>query len=140
MAAERQELHCHECGNYVQFDMDLSVDGDYVLKCPVCGHEHCRVVKNGEITDERWDSRNSAKMNPNTYYIVNNITVSAMSTFTQYDTNNPLNSQTNNTLGTFGSNVGFQGQFAGTTQYVGQGTNPTAQAMMYMSWMNTTTT
>ncbi len=55
---ERQELWCHECSKYVQFDMDLSVDGNHVLECPNCGHEHCRVVKNGKITDIRWDSRN----------------------------------------------------------------------------------
>jgi len=29
-----------------------------VLECPNCGHEHCRVVKGGIITDERWDQRN----------------------------------------------------------------------------------
>jgi len=51
---ERQELYCHECGGYVQFDLDLSVDGEYKLECPKCGHEHYRVVKGGVITDQRW--------------------------------------------------------------------------------------
>jgi len=55
---ERQELHCHACGKYVQFDLDLSLNGNHVLKCPECDHEHCRVVKNGKITDDRWDQRN----------------------------------------------------------------------------------
>ena len=59
---ERQELWCHDCENYVQFDLDLSVDGNHVLECPSCGHEHCRVVKNGRITDIRWDSRNGPKI------------------------------------------------------------------------------
>lgn len=56
---ERQELYCHDCGMYVQFDLDLSVDGEYKLECPKCGHEHYRVVKGGVITDQRWgqDSR-----------------------------------------------------------------------------------
>lgn len=54
----RNELHCHECDKYVQFDIDLDLDGNHVLACPNCGHEHCRVVRNGEITSERWDSRN----------------------------------------------------------------------------------
>ncbi len=58
MATERQELYCHKCDNYVQFRIDLSLNGNHVLKCPKCGHEHCRVVKNGKITDIRWDSRN----------------------------------------------------------------------------------
>lgn len=55
---ERQEIHCHECGKYVQFDIDVSLNGNHVLNCPNCDHEHCRVVENGRITDIRWDSRN----------------------------------------------------------------------------------
>jgi hypothetical protein len=54
----RQELYCHACDQYVQFVMDLSKDGNHVLECPNCKHEHCRVVKDGVITDIRWDQRN----------------------------------------------------------------------------------
>ena len=43
---------------YVQFDLDLSLNGNHVLNCPNCGHEHCRVVRNGVITGDRWDSSN----------------------------------------------------------------------------------
>lgn len=53
---ERQEIHCHECNRYVQFDIDMSLNGNHVLNCPNCGHEHCRVVRNGRITDIRWAS------------------------------------------------------------------------------------
>ena len=55
---ERQELYCHDCGKYVQFNLDLSLNGNHVLNCPNCGHEHCRVVKDGKITGERWDQGN----------------------------------------------------------------------------------
>ena len=55
---ERQELHCHACQRYVQFDIDVSLNGNHVLHCPNCGHEHCRVVEDGVITDARWDQRN----------------------------------------------------------------------------------
>jgi len=55
---ERQELYCHNCGKYVQFNVDMSLNGNHVLECPNCGHEHCRVVKDGIITGDRWDSRN----------------------------------------------------------------------------------
>lgn len=55
---ERQELYCHACGRYVQFPIDLSMNGRHVLRCPNCGHEHCRVVVDGRITDERWAQRN----------------------------------------------------------------------------------
>jgi hypothetical protein len=55
---ERQEIHCHNCNKYVQFNLDIEINGNHVLKCPVCGHEHCRVVKDGKITGDRWDQRN----------------------------------------------------------------------------------
>ena len=60
---ERQELWCHDCGNYVQFDIDMEMDGNHVLECPSCGHEHCRVVRDGRITDIRWGSRNGPTIN-----------------------------------------------------------------------------
>jgi len=57
-SVQGQELYCHACGGYVRFDLDLALDGNHVLECPNCGHEHCRVVKGGVITDARWDRRN----------------------------------------------------------------------------------
>jgi uncharacterized Zn finger protein len=69
MRNERQEIYCHECNNYVQFVIDLELNGNHVLKCPKCGHEHCRVVRNGIITDDRWDSRNGAAIYVSRYTI-----------------------------------------------------------------------
>lgn len=80
---ERQELYCHECGRYVQFDVDVELDGKHVLTCPVCRHEHCRVVRNGQVTDERWDSRNGPV---NIYYVTGSITTTTASVFTFDDT------------------------------------------------------
>lgn len=54
----RQEIHCHECDRYVQFTLDFDMDGNHVLECPNCGHEHCRVVIAGRITNDRWASQN----------------------------------------------------------------------------------
>jgi DNA-directed RNA polymerase subunit RPC12/RpoP len=54
----KTEIYCHECGNYIQFVLDKSLNGNHVVTCPNCGHEHCRVVKDGEVTGDRWDSRN----------------------------------------------------------------------------------
>lgn len=81
---ERQELYCHGCGKYVQFNLDLELDGNHVLECPNCGHEHCRVVKNGKITDIRWDSRNGLPTHAVSSYT---ITVSSNSTFNYYSSN-----------------------------------------------------
>ena len=65
---ERQEIHCHECNRYVHFDIDTSLNGSHVLRCPNCGHPHCRVVKDGKITDVRWDSgtHNTYQVSPST--------------------------------------------------------------------------
>ena len=50
----RRELHCHNCGRYVQFEIDLGLDGCHLFNCPNCSHEHYRVVRDGVITAERW--------------------------------------------------------------------------------------
>lgn len=51
---ERQELFCHNCNGYVQFDDDMTIDGPRLLVCPRCRHRHYRVVRGGQITEERW--------------------------------------------------------------------------------------
>ena len=76
---EVQELFCHECYNYVQFKLDTTLNGRHVLNCPKCGHEHCRIVRNGKISDERWDQRNR-NMGSMTTYGVRMATWSATST------------------------------------------------------------
>jgi len=72
---ERQELHCHNCNQYVRFSVDLSWTGRFVLNCPNCGHEHCRIIAKGRITEERWDRRNGGQ----TYIITTGVTTSATS-------------------------------------------------------------
>jgi len=77
---EKQELFCHGCDKYIQFDMDLSLSGNHVLKCPNCGHAHCRVVRDGKITDDRWDQRNGFTFNISGY----SITSTSVSTYSTY--------------------------------------------------------
>ncbi len=80
---EKQELHCHDCERYVQFEVDMSLNGNHVLECPKCGHEHCRVVQNGIITDDRWDRRNKThKVGASTWtYVCTSSSTSSGSTF-----------------------------------------------------------
>jgi DNA-directed RNA polymerase subunit RPC12/RpoP len=89
MSVERQELYCHNCGKYVQFNLDLSVDGNYKLNCPNCGHEHYRIVKDGKITDERWGQDPSQGV-PNvvytTIYADSTSSASTYDTYSTYDT------------------------------------------------------
>ena len=51
---EKQELYCHGCNSYVQFELDMAVNGNYTLDCPNCDHKHYRLVCDGRITDTRW--------------------------------------------------------------------------------------
>lgn len=55
---ENQELYCHACNKYVQFQLDFELNGQHVIKCPNCGHEHYRYIDNGKISDRRWGSSN----------------------------------------------------------------------------------
>ena len=80
---ERQELWCHECQKYVQFDIDTELNGQHVIVCPSCGHEHLRVVENGVISEARWGSRNGNNSIPQTY-LTTGMTTSAASTYNSY--------------------------------------------------------
>lgn len=71
---ERQEIECHACERFVRFDLDTSLNGNHVLHCPNCGHEHCRVVKDGKITDVRWSQRNGPT------YAITNATLTTIGT------------------------------------------------------------
>src|SRR4051812_35444201 len=77
--SDKQELWCHECESYVQFPIDLTMNGNHVLNCPNCGHEHCRVVRDGRITSTRWDSRNGARISIASYAAATTATQSILS-------------------------------------------------------------
>lgn len=55
----RTDMHCHNCSKSFLALLDYDVDGNHIFECPYCEHEHCRVIKNGKITEDRWDSRNT---------------------------------------------------------------------------------
>src|SRR4051812_36105688 len=50
-------MHCHECGKQFVALLDYSIDGNHIVECAHCGHEHCRVIEKGKITEERWSTR-----------------------------------------------------------------------------------
>ena len=60
---EVTELYCHECDGYIKIELDYSLNGNHVVECPNCGHEHCRVIENGKVTSDRWDQRNRNSYN-----------------------------------------------------------------------------
>jgi len=55
---QRTEMHCHDCSKTFVAELNFDINGNYVIECPKCGHEHCRKIKNGKITRDRWDGRN----------------------------------------------------------------------------------
>lgn len=54
----KQNMYCHGCGKDFTIDIDMNANGNHVFNCPHCKHEHCRVVKDGVVTSDRWDQRN----------------------------------------------------------------------------------
>lgn len=83
---QRQELHCHNCDRYVQFIVDHGLDGNHVLNCPNCGHEHCCVVKDGIITEDRWDQRNGTTYQIRPYLTASTVTSVYTATSSAYFT------------------------------------------------------
>ncbi len=53
----RTDMHCHQCSNAFIATLDVGLDGNHVVECPYCSHEHCRVIEKGVVTKERWDHR-----------------------------------------------------------------------------------
>jgi hypothetical protein len=51
-------MYCHKCSKNFVAELDMLIDGNHIVECPRCGHEHCRTIKNGEITETRWGDRN----------------------------------------------------------------------------------
>jgi hypothetical protein len=56
----RTDLYCHACDRNFTADLDYDCNGNHVIFCPHCRHEHCRVIQDGVVTGDRWDSRNGA--------------------------------------------------------------------------------
>jgi DNA-directed RNA polymerase subunit RPC12/RpoP len=59
---QRTKMHCHECNKNFIAELDFDINGDHVVECPWCGHEHCRTIKDGKITGDRWDGRNGNRI------------------------------------------------------------------------------
>lgn len=51
-------MHCHNCEKNFIAELDYDIQGNHVIICPHCGHEHWRTIKKGKITDFRWGSHN----------------------------------------------------------------------------------
>ena len=54
MPKVKKEFICTECHKYFDVKLNMSLDGNYRIHCPNCGHIHYRKVFKGEITDTRF--------------------------------------------------------------------------------------
>lgn len=53
----RTDMNCTNCSKNFIATLDYRLDGNHVVECPYCSHEHCRVIKEGKVTGERWETR-----------------------------------------------------------------------------------
>jgi hypothetical protein len=52
----RTEINCHACHKNFVAELDVSINGNYCIECAHCGHEHYRTIKDGAVTESRYDS------------------------------------------------------------------------------------
>lgn len=53
---QRTEIYCHCCKKNFVAELDFDINGDFVIECAHCGHEHQRTIEGGKITEARWGS------------------------------------------------------------------------------------
>lgn len=56
----RTDMDCHHCGKNFVALVDYSLNGNHIIECAHCGHEHHRVVRDGKVTEERFGSNNDS--------------------------------------------------------------------------------
>lgn len=52
----RTEINCHACNKTFVAELDTAVNGNYCIECAYCGHEHYRTIKDGTVTESRYDT------------------------------------------------------------------------------------
>jgi len=53
MSTSKNEFFCPECNKYFLFHLSLTLNQNYRIHCPNCGHTHYRKVVDGNITEIR---------------------------------------------------------------------------------------
>lgn len=54
----RTDMNCTNCQKNFIAEIDHDVNGDYIIHCPHCDHQHYRTIKDGVMTETRWGSDN----------------------------------------------------------------------------------
>ena len=63
MARKKFEFYCSgSCRKYFDFTLRDNLNGNYRIHCPNCGHIHYRSLKNGEITEARFNENDKSAL------------------------------------------------------------------------------
>lgn len=54
MSRVKNDFICTECKRCFSFSLEMSLNQNYRIHCPLCGHIHYRKVQDGIITDLRF--------------------------------------------------------------------------------------
>lgn len=57
----RTQLACTNCPHNFIAELDSDINGDHVMLCPWCGHEHYRTIRDGIVTETRWGTMKDSK-------------------------------------------------------------------------------
>lgn len=57
----RTDLHCTNCSKGFIAKINMDIDGNHTIVCPYCGHNHYRVITDGQVTGDRWQSSSTMK-------------------------------------------------------------------------------
>lgn len=80
----RSTVYCTNCGREFVAELDLSLNGNHEITCPLCQHVHYRVVRDGVVTEDRWRSSAGPIYVSTTFVMAVSNTISTLSTGT-YD-------------------------------------------------------
>lgn len=81
----RSTVYCTNCGGDFIVELNLELNGNHQITCPLCGHIHYRVVKDGEVTEDRWQSSAGLTYIASTYYnITTSTTITSSANITNY--------------------------------------------------------
>lgn len=43
------EFNCNDCGGFFTVNLNLGINGDFLIECPNCKRKHPRRIKNGQV-------------------------------------------------------------------------------------------
>jgi DNA-directed RNA polymerase subunit RPC12/RpoP len=67
---QRTDLYCHDCDKNFIAELNFDITGNHEIICPRCGHVHCRVIEEGMVTGDRWDSKyDNVKVSTKTMWV-----------------------------------------------------------------------